>query len=144
MKIVRDNSILIIKVTENPIINRVVFEGNKEIEDDILEAEVSLKPRNLFTRARIQDDVERILTLYRSEGSFSSKVTPKIISLPQNRVDVVFEIYEGENTIINSITFNGNTEWQISLAKGKKTFDKRESIKAKDIKRDIDRLKKIK
>ena len=111
VKIVRDNSILIIKVTENPIINRVVFEGNKEIEDDILEAEVSLKPRNLFTRARIQDDVERILTLYRSEGSFSSKVRPKIISLPQNRVDVVFEIYEGENTIINSITFNGNREF---------------------------------
>jgi outer membrane protein insertion porin family len=111
VKIVRDNSILIIKVIENPIINRIVFEGNTEIEDDILEAEVSLKSRNLFTRARIQDDVERILTLYRSEGSFSSKVTPKIISLPQNRVDVVFEIYEGENTIINSITFNGNREF---------------------------------
>ena len=111
VKIIRDNSILIIKVIENPIINRVVFEGNKEIEDDVLEAEVSLKSRNLFTRTKIQDDVERILSLYRNEGSFSSKVKPKIISLPQNRVDVIFEIYEGENTIINSVTFNGNYEY---------------------------------
>ena len=53
------------------------FEGNDEIEDDVLEAEVSIKSRNLFTRTKIQDDVERILTLYRSEGSFSSKVNTK-------------------------------------------------------------------
>ena len=102
---------MIIKVVENPIVNRVVFEGNDEIDDEVLEAEVTIKSRNLFTRTKIQDDVERILNLYRSEGSFSSKVIPKIISLPQNRVNVVFEIYEGENTIINSITFNGNQEF---------------------------------
>ena len=111
VKIIKNDTILIIKVIENPIVNRVYFEGNDEIEDDILESEVSIKSRNLFTRTKIQDDVERILNLYRSEGSFSSKVMPKIISLPQNRVDIVFEIYEGENTIINSITFNGNQEF---------------------------------
>jgi len=111
VKIIKDDSILIIKVIENPIVNRVYFEGNDEIEDDILTSEVSIKSRNLFTRTIIQDDVERILTLYRREGSFSSKVSPKIISLPQNRVDIVFEIYEGEKTIINSITFNGNQEF---------------------------------
>ena len=111
VKIVRDDSVLIIKVIENPIVNRVVFEGNKDIEDDVLKAEVSIKSRNIFTRTKIQGDVQRILSLYRSTGSFSSTVKPKIISLPQNRVDIVFEIYEGENTIINSITFNGNNEF---------------------------------
>ena len=111
VKIIKENTRLIIRVVENPIINRVFFEGNDEIEDDVLESEVSIKSRNLFTRTKIQVDVERILNLYRSEGSFSSKVIPKIISLPQNRVNVVFEIYEGENTIINSITFNGNKEY---------------------------------
>ena len=111
VKLVRDDSVLIIKVIENPIVNRVVFEGNKDIEDDVLKAEVSIKSRNLFTRTKIQGDVQRILSLYRSTGSFSSTVKPKIISLPQNRVDIVFEIYEGENTIINSITFNGNNEF---------------------------------
>jgi outer membrane protein insertion porin family len=111
VRIVRNGSIIIIKVVENPIINRVLFEGNKEIDDDVLESEVSLKSRNLFTRSKIQEDVQRILSLYRSEGNLSSSVKPNIISLPQNRVDIVFEIYEGENTIINSITFNGNKEF---------------------------------
>ena len=111
VKIIKNDTILIIKVVENPIVNRVIFEGNDEIEDEVLEAEVTIKSRNLFTRTKIQNDVERILTLYRSEGSFSSKVIPKIISLPQNRVDIIFEIYEGENTVINSITFNGNQKF---------------------------------
>ena len=108
VNILRDNTIIIIKVVENPIINRVVFEGNSEIEDDVLVSEVSVKSRNLFTRTKIQEDVQRILSLYRNEGSLSTIVKPNIISLDQNRVDVVFEIDEGENTVINSITFNGN------------------------------------
>ncbi|MFP6779991.1 MAG: outer membrane protein assembly factor BamA, partial [Alphaproteobacteria bacterium] len=108
VNIMRDNSTIIIKVVENPIINRVVFEGNKEIDDDVLASEVSVKSRNLFTRSKIQEDVQRILSLYRNEGSLSTKVRPNIISLDQNRVDIVFEIDEGENTIINSLTFNGN------------------------------------
>ena len=108
VNIMRDNSIVIIKVVENPIINRVVFEGNNEIENDVLASEVSLKSRNLFTRTKIQEDVQRILSLYRNEGSLSTTVKPNIISLDQNRVDIVFEINEGENTVINSITFNGN------------------------------------
>ena len=111
VNIIRDGNIVIVQVLENPIINRVVFEGNNEIEDDVLASEVSLKSRNLFTRSKIQDDVQRILTLYRSEGSLSTSVKPNIISLDQNRVDIVFEINEGENTIINSITFNGNREF---------------------------------
>ena len=111
VKIIKDRSVLIINVIENPIINRIVFEGNNEIDDEVLASEVSVKSRNLFTRSKIQEDVQRILSLYRNEGSFSSKVIPKIISLPQNRVDIVFEISEGENTIINSITFNGNKEF---------------------------------
>ena len=108
VKIVKNESVLLIKVVENPIVNRVVFEGNDEIEDDVLESEISIKSRSLFTRTKIQDDVERILNLYRAEGSFSSIVSPKIISLPKNRIDIVFEIFEGEKTVINSITFNGN------------------------------------
>ena len=111
VNIIKNNSEIIVQVIENPIINRVVFEGNKKIEDDVLQAEVSVKSRNLFTRSKIQEDVQRILSLYRNEGRLSSTVKPNIISLNQNRVDIIFEIDEGENTIINSITFNGNKEF---------------------------------
>ena len=95
-------------VVENPIINRVAFEGNQKIDDKTLEAEVASKPRVIYTRSKVQSDVQRILTLYRQSGRFAATVEPKIIELPQNRVDVVFEISEGEATTIETIRFVGN------------------------------------
>ena len=99
---------LVVRVVENPIINRVAFEGNEQIEDKTLESEVSLRPRVIYTRSKAQSDVQRILTLYRQSGRFAATVEPKIIELPQNRVDVVFEINEGPVTSIESIRFVGN------------------------------------
>ena len=99
---------LVVRVVENPIINRVAFEGNEKIEDKTLESEVSLRPRVIYTRSKAQSDVQRILTLYRQSGRFAATVEPKVIELPQNRVDVVFEINEGPVTKIESIRFVGN------------------------------------
>ncbi|MBT4889294.1 MAG: outer membrane protein assembly factor BamA [Rhodospirillales bacterium] len=102
---------LIIKVVENPIINQIAFEGNDAVEDDRIEPEVSLRPRVIYTRTKVQNDVQRILTLYRRLGRFAVTVEPKVIQLPQNRVDLVFEINEGEPTDISNIRFVGNTEF---------------------------------
>ncbi len=99
---------LVVTVAENPVINRIAFEGNTRIDDDTLEAEVSLRPRVIYTRTKVQSDVRRILTLYRRSGRFAATVEPKIIKLPQNRIDLVFEINEGEATEITSIQFVGN------------------------------------
>src|SRR5712675_1579517 len=85
-------STLVVKVTENPIINRVAFEGNSKIEDDKLRDEVQSKPRQVFTRARVQADVERILTIYRRGGRYNASVDPKIIKLDQGRVDLDREL----------------------------------------------------
>ena len=108
IKVSRQDSTLIFTLIENPIVNRVVFEGNKDIDDEELESETRLKPRSLFTRSKVQADIDRILNLYKSNGSFSAVVEPKVISLSQNRVDIVFEIEEGKNTVVGSISFNGN------------------------------------
>jgi outer membrane protein assembly complex, YaeT protein len=108
VSITRSGDRLIVKVVENPIINRVAFEGNERIDDKTLEAEVTLRPRTIFTRAKVQSDVTRILTLYRRSGRFAATVEPKVIELPQNRVDVVFEIQEGDVTSVESIKFVGN------------------------------------
>jgi outer membrane protein insertion porin family len=101
-------STIVIRVEENPLINRVNFEGNSEIKDDNLLKEVELRERMLFTRAKVQNDVQRIVALYRRSGHFSARVEPKIIRLPQNRVDLVFEINEGDATRIERISFIGN------------------------------------
>lgn len=110
----RQGDTLIIKVVENPVINRIAFEGNDVIDDEGLEAEVTLRPRIIYTRSKIQSDVKRILTLYRRRGRFAAQVEPKVIRLAQNRVDVVFEISEGELTEIRSIRFLGNREYSDS------------------------------
>ena len=103
---------LVVHVVENPIINRVAFEGNQRIEDKTLESGEPAAARHL--RAARRSDVQRILTLYRQSGRFAATVEPKVIELPQNRVDVVFEINEGPVTAIESIRFVGNKSFSDS------------------------------
>ena len=103
------NGDLIVDIVENPIINQVVFEGNSAITESKLREEVTIRPRGIYTRARIQEDVGKLVELYRLSGRISATVTPKLVQLEQNRVDVVFEIDEGPQTGIRAITFLGNT-----------------------------------
>ncbi|MGE3475238.1 MAG: outer membrane protein assembly factor BamA [Rhodospirillaceae bacterium] len=103
-----ENGVLVIRVVENPIINRISLEGNDKIKDDDLNKEMQLRPRVVYTRNKVQQDVEKILELYRRKGRFAARVDPKVIELPQNRVDVVFEISEGSPTYVRTINFVGN------------------------------------
>ena len=114
VRIFRRGSVLVVEVEENPVINRVNFEGNRELDDETLAKEVELRPRVVFTRARAQADAQRIVTLYRRSGRFSARVEPKIIKLSQNRVDLVFEINDGPTTKIQRINFVGNREFSDS------------------------------
>ncbi|WP_417229435.1 outer membrane protein assembly factor BamA [Brevundimonas sp.] len=109
---VAQNGDLIVDIVENPIINQVVFEGNSAITETKLREEVTIRPRGIYTRARIQEDVGKLVELYRLSGRISATVTPKLVQLEQNRVDVVFEIDEGPQTGIRAITFLGNTAFK--------------------------------
>ncbi len=104
----RQGSNLIVRVIENPIVNRVAFEGNGKLNDDTLRPEVHLRSRAVFTQAQAQADRQRILDLYARRGRYAARVEPKVIQLDQNRVDVVFEIQEGDAALISRIAFVGN------------------------------------
>ena len=106
----RDGNVLI-QVIENPIINRVIFEGNKSLKTDKINDEISAEPRSLFTRSQVQEDVQRIIELYRQSGRFGATVEPKVVEQPQNRVDLIFEITEGPVTGVRRINFIGNNEF---------------------------------
>ena len=108
VRIDREGSALVVTVVENPVINQIAFEGNYEVEKKTLESEVQLKPRAVYTRAKVQADVQRILDVYRRQGRFAATVEPKIIELEQSRVNLVFEINEGGATKVKSIQFIGN------------------------------------
>ena len=98
---------IVVTVAENPVINRVAFEGNKKAKDDQLQAETQSKPRGTLSRPTVQADVQRIIEIYHRSGRFDVSVNPKIIELPNNRVDLVFEIKEGDKTGIKDIVFVG-------------------------------------
>lgn len=114
----RQGDALLVEVVENPIINRIAFEGNRRIEDDELSREVELRPRVVFTRTRVQQDVQRIVEIYRRSGRYGVTVEPKVIQQPQNRVDLVFEINEGELTPVQTISFIGNKRFSDSTLRG--------------------------
>ena len=98
---------LVVTVVENSVLNRVVFEGNKKATDDQLKAEVQSKPRGTLSKPTVQADVQRIIEIYHRSGRFDVSVDPKIITLPNNRVDLVFEIKEGDKTGVKEIKFIG-------------------------------------
>ena len=119
VQVFQRGSQLVIKVEENPMINRVNFEGNKEVKDADLAKEVELRERMMFTRARAQSDVQRIIQLYRRTGFYNVTVSPKLIRLAENRVDLVFEVNEGNESVVKEINFEGNDAFSDSELRGK-------------------------
>jgi outer membrane protein insertion porin family len=103
-----DTGNLVITVRENPVINRIILEGNDRLKSDKITPEIKLAPRQIFTRYAARADVDRILELYRRQGRFAARVEPEIVQLDQNRVDLIFKIYEGPLAKIRAINILGN------------------------------------
>ena len=104
----RQGNSLIVIVEENPILNQILFEGNDQIDTEELLSEIKLEPRLIYTRNQVQTAVQRILNLYLRNGRFNATVEPKIFPLEQGRIDLIFEIEEGEKSTIAQINFIGN------------------------------------
>jgi outer membrane protein insertion porin family len=109
VRITPGNGRILVTVVENPVVNRVAFEGNHKIKDEQLLAEVQTKPRGTFSRALVQGDVQRIVDIYQHNGRYDVTVTPKVVDLPNGRVDLVYEINEGAKTGVEKIVFIGNS-----------------------------------
>ncbi len=105
---VNSSGVLMIKVEENPVINKVLFDGNDKVDDDMLTSEVKLAPRSMYSRAKVQEDVRRILEVYKRTGRYAAVVEPQIIKRDQNRVDLIFKVDEGPLAVIDKINFVGN------------------------------------
>jgi outer membrane protein insertion porin family len=117
VRISRARDRLVVTVVENPVINRVAFEGNKNVKDDQLRGELQSKPAGPLSRAMVQSDAVRMTDIYRRSGRFDVHVEPKIIELPNQRVDLVFEVQEGARTGIKKIVFVGNKAYSSSRLK---------------------------
>src|SRR6267142_7245275 len=118
VKIVRSGTHLIVTVVEAPLIERLRFEGNKQVKDKDLAKEIGLKPRAAMTKAAVREDVARIIEIYHRNGRYKVEVTPNTIARGDGRVDLVFEIREGAKTGVRRIAFVGNREFAESRLKG--------------------------
>jgi outer membrane protein insertion porin family len=107
VRISHPNGRVVVTVVEAPVINQVAFEGNKKAKDEQLKTEVQSKARGTLSKATVQADVQRIIEIYQRSGRFDVSVNPKIIELPNNRVNLVFEVKEGEKTGVKEINFVG-------------------------------------
>jgi outer membrane protein insertion porin family len=110
----REGDTLVVRLVENPLVNRIAFEGNHKLTDDQLRPEMQLRPRAVFTPALAETDRQRILDLYAKRGYYDARVDPQVIRLDQNRVDVVFQIHDGPSTLVSRIAFVGNNEFSES------------------------------
>jgi outer membrane protein insertion porin family len=108
VRITREGGRIVVTVVENQVINRVAFEGNRKVKDEVFLAAVESKPRGPYNTGTVQGDVQRILEVYRRNGRFDATVQPKTITQPNGRVDLVFEVNEGERTGVSAINFIGN------------------------------------
>jgi outer membrane protein insertion porin family len=117
VKISRPGGRVVVTVVENAVVGRIAFEGNKKVKDEQLSAEIQSKPRGTFSRPMVQSDAQRIAEIYRRSGRYDVHVTPEIIEQPNNRVDLVFTISEGQKTGVKSIEFIGNTAYSASRLK---------------------------
>jgi len=105
------NGEVTVEVQENPVINRIILEGNRRIKEDKILPEIKLAPRQIFTRSKVRADVARIIELYKRQGRFAAVVEPKSVQLPQNRVDIVYEISEGPKSKVRQINIIGNDKF---------------------------------
>jgi outer membrane protein insertion porin family len=116
---VRNNSgAVVIEVRENPVVNRIILEGNKRIKNDKIEPEIKLAPRQIYSRSKVRADVARIVELYKRQGRFAAVVEPKLVQLDQNRVDIVFEITEGPKSKVQQINIIGNEKFSDGELRG--------------------------
>lgn len=111
---IKNDGTMVVDVSENPVISQILFDGNNELDDAMLESELRLAPRSTYSRAKVQEDVRRILEVYRRSGRYATVVNPEIIRRDQNRVDLIFNINEGPLAVIDKINFIGNEHYSSS------------------------------
>ena len=108
VSIFQQGSTLIVDVDENATVNKVFFEGNSRLKDDVLKGIVRLQSQSVYSDEQAATDVERIKVAYSRVGRRDAEVTYEAVPLANNRINVIYRVDEGDKTKIASITFVGN------------------------------------
>lgn len=102
---------LLVRVVEFPTINRIRFEGNRRLKDDALGEVIESTERRVFNPAQVERDAAALANTYSQRGRIAARVSPRIIRREDNRVDLIFEISEGDTIEVERVSFVGNREF---------------------------------
>ena len=111
VEIIRKNNSIVIKIIENPIINKINFYGNKRFKkDDLLEQFGKVNYLNNYNEFKIEQFIDSLKDLYYSFGYNLININHDIsqIENENNIIDINFYFEEGEISKINKIYFSGN------------------------------------
>ena len=118
VKVAHDGGHVVVKVVENPLVRKVAVEGNKKVKDGDLKKAVQSKPGGPLSRFIVQADVQRLATIYRQHGYFQAHIEPQTIDAKNGRVDLVFQIKEGDKLAVRKIRFSGNNAFAANKLTG--------------------------
>ncbi len=108
VKLSLNKNTLVISLKERPIVAQVSISGNDKIEEDVLMNEIHMKERDVYTPAKLREDVKRLKTIYQRMGLFSAEIETDVQNKTRNRVDILYRIKEGPKSYIEKILFTGN------------------------------------
>tara|TARA_Y100000590_G_scaffold460941_1_gene621414 strand:- start:1659 stop:3890 length:2232 start_codon:yes stop_codon:yes gene_type:complete len=104
-----NNGVLIIKVSESPIIQTILFEGiKKQSLIDTLKENLNLKEKNSFADNIFKKDQELITNILRSNGYYFAEVNTKLKTNNNNTIDIIYNVELGDKAYIKSIKFIGD------------------------------------
>lgn len=103
-----NGGVLEVTVVEYPTINRIYFEGNVRIEDTVLEKVLKSREKYVLDAQTVEQDRKNIAETYAVMGRLAARINPKVIKKSENRVDLIFEIFEGGVIEIQKIGIVGN------------------------------------
>lgn len=99
---------VIFKVKERAMIKKIDFTGNKKIGKTKFKEEMSLKAKEGYDPTKLQNDVQKMLSLYSEKGYPDAKIEPfTTFDEALNQVSINFVVKEGNRVLIEKIVFEG-------------------------------------
>ena len=104
-----DNQILSIIVQENPIIEKIIYNGIKSSRIlEIIKQDTLIKQRSSFNENSLKKEKLKIENILKSLGYYNSSLNVLVNKLDNNLINITYNVDLGKKSKIKKITFIGN------------------------------------
>ena len=105
-------------VSELPVLDKVIFEGNKKFDSVELKKTAALVTGKKLSEQELLTAANKIEKLYASKGYLTAEARFQRQEVIKNHVTALFSITEGSKVAIEKITFHGNTSFDQKKLRG--------------------------